>query len=281
MITLNNVSKKFKKKEVIKQISMDFDKKTYGLLGSNGAGKTTMLRCMLGLYNINSGEILYNGENIKNSDLLNRSCGYLPQKFGLFKELTVYEMLCYFASIKKIPNNETKKAIEDCIEKVNLTERLHDRIGKLSGGMIRRVGIAQSILGNPDVLIFDEPTSGLDPEERMRFKSLLTSFKKDKTVIVSTHIVEDVEATCDRIVIMNEGKILANATCEEVRQFANNKVYEIDSKDQKDLKGNFFIEKSIVKDDKTILRVLSDSEQVGQLVLPTLEDGYIAKIKNI
>ena len=167
------------------------------------------------------------------------------------------------------------------MEKVNLSDRLYDRIGKLSGGMVRRLGIAQAILGNPEVLIFDEPTAGLDPEERMRFKSLLAKLEKDKTIIISTHIVEDVEATCDRIIIMNEGSILANATCEEVRGFATGKVYEIPSENEKNLNGIYFIEKAIIREDKSYLRVLSASEQEGNVVTETVEDGYIAKIKNI
>ena len=281
MITLNNVTKKFKKREVLKQITLNFDNNIYGVLGSNGAGKTTMVRCLLGLYNVNDGKILYNNKNIKSSDLLNKNAGYLPQKFGLFKELTAYDMLSYFASVKNIDKEKYKQSIEDCMEKVNLSDRLYDKIGKLSGGMVRRLGIAQAILGNPEVLIFDEPTAGLDPEERMRFKSLLAKLEKDKTIIISTHIVEDIEATCDRIIVMSEGNILANATCEEVRGFATGKVYEIPSENEKNLNGNFFIEKAIVRDNNSFIRVLSDSKQDGELVSETVEDGYIAKIKNI
>ncbi len=281
MISFNNVSKKFKQREALNEITVSFDENIYGLLGANGAGKTTMLRCMLGLYPINSGKIMFNGHNVQNSTLLNQTTGYLPQKFGLFKELNVYDMLSYFACIKNIPKNMHKQCIEECVEHVNLSERLYERVGKLSGGMIRRIGIAQAIMGNPEVMVFDEPTSGLDPEERIRFKSLLAKLGKNKTIIISTHIVEDVEVTCGRIVIMNEGKILANATCEEVRRFAEGKVFEIPAENEKDLKGSYFIEKTIIKDNKPHLRVLSNREQDGELVSETVEDGYMAKIKNI
>lgn len=281
MITLKNVSKKFKNREAISQASISFDKHIYGLLGANGAGKTTLVRCILGLYQVSDGEILFNGTNIKNNDLLNRTVGYLPQKFGLFKELNVYDMLSYFATIKNIPKNMYKHSIEECIEKVNLSDRLYERIGKLSGGMLRRVGIAQALLGNPNVLIFDEPTAGLDPEERMRFKSLLAKLNKDQTVIISTHIVEDIEATCDKIVIMNEGKILTTSTCEEVCCFANGKVFEVLMENEKNLTGNYFIEKTVIKDNKTYLRVLSNCVQDGVIVSETVEDGYMSKIKNI
>lgn len=134
---LNYVSKTFKRREAIKKVSLNFDNNIYGLLGSNGAGKTTLLRCILGLYKLNSGEILYNGKNINNNDFLNKNAGYLPQKFGLFKKLTTYDMLSFFENLKGIPKDKYKQSIEECVEQVNLTDRLYDRVGKLSGGMIR------------------------------------------------------------------------------------------------------------------------------------------------
>ncbi len=131
MITLNEISKKFRRREVIKQVSQEFGNGVYGLLGSNGAGKTTLMRCILGLYPVNGGEILYNGKSIKNNETLNRNAGYLPQKFGLFKELKVYDMLTYFACAKKIPKEQCRHEIEECIEAVNLSDRLYDRVGGL------------------------------------------------------------------------------------------------------------------------------------------------------
>lgn len=208
MIVLNDVTKKFKKREALKHVSLSFDKGCYGLLGPNGAGKTTLLRCILKLYHINSGTISINDSNSE--------IGYLPQKFGLFRELKVYDMLLYFAVMKKIPKNQYNAEIERVLTLVNLEDRSQERVSRLSGGMIRRLGIAQAILGNPSILFFDEPTAGLDPEERMRFKELIGDIAKNKIILISTHIVGDVEALCDRIIIMDKGSVLTNETMEEL-----------------------------------------------------------------
>lgn len=154
------------------------------------------MRCVAGIYR-------YNGRIITPSNV-----GYLPQKFGAFRELTVYEVLEYFAELKGIPSNRQGKDIHDCLEDVNLWERHSDKIKTLSGGMIRRLGVAQALLGNPELILVDEPTAGLDPEERLRFKNLISQHREDCTILISTHIVEDVEALCDHIIILSHGKYL-------------------------------------------------------------------------
>lgn len=140
-----------------------------------------------------------------NTDALPAVTGYLPQKFGMFRELTVYDMMDYFAVLKKIPKAEKRAEIERAVEFVNLTDRIKDRVGSLSGGMVRRLGIAQAVLGSPKVMLFDEPTAGLDPEERMRFKNIVSQLPRDSIVLISTHIVEDVEAVCDHVMVMQAG----------------------------------------------------------------------------
>lgn len=134
--------------------------------------------------------------------------GYLPQQFGAMKSLTVYETMRYFATLKKIPKSNQGNEIRYCIDLVNLSDKIKNKVGSLSGGMVRRLGIAQAIMGNPEIVLFDEPTAGLDPEERVRFKSLLRKIKNDKTIIISTHIVSDVKSICDEIVIINEEEML-------------------------------------------------------------------------
>ena len=159
MLTVDNLSKSFGKKTVLDNISVQLTHGVYGLLGPNGSGKTTFMRCVAGIYR-------YNGRIITPSNV-----GYLPQKFGAFRELTVYEVLEYFAELKGIPSNRQGKDIHDCLEDVNLWERHSDKVKTLSGGMIRRLGVAQALLGNPELILVDEPTAGLDPEERLRFKT--------------------------------------------------------------------------------------------------------------
>ena len=206
LIETEGVTKKFRKKQVLNGVSMKLETGVYGMLGPNGAGKTTLIRCMLGLYPISGGEI-------RRSAPLHR-IGYLPQQFGMFRELSVYDMLSYFAGLKKVADRE--KEIDEALAYVNLSDSKKTRISKLSGGMRRRAGVAQAILGKPALVIFDEPTAGLDPEERRRFKDMLSELKKHSTILFSTHIVEDVEDVCDRIIIMNQGEIIRTGTLDEI-----------------------------------------------------------------
>lgn len=212
MLVLENVTKKFRKREALKGISVRIEEGCYGLLGPNGAGKTTLLRCVLGLYPVSSGSISLDG---KPADI-----GYLPQKFGMFQELTAYDMLYYFAAVKKIPKDRRKSEIENVLALVNLNDRIREKVGKLSGGMQRRLGIAQALLGDPGLIFLDEPTAGLDPEERVRFRDIIGEIRENRTILISTHIVEDVESTCDRVIIMNEGQVLENVTIEEACAFS-------------------------------------------------------------
>ena len=206
MLELKGVSKKFRKKQVLNNIDFKFEKGIYGILGPNGAGKTTLIRCITQLYNLDAGNILYNDKSIAENKNFNDNIGYLPQKFGLFKELTVFEMLSAMAALKNISKDAVEQEVKRCITLVNLDEKINAKVKTLSGGMIRRMGIAQAILGNPEIIIFDEPTSGLDPEERLRFKNIVSKLKGEHIIIISTHIVEDVEALCDFVVIMNSGQ---------------------------------------------------------------------------
>jgi ABC-2 type transport system ATP-binding protein len=281
MIEVSGLTKKFGKKIALNDINLTFENGMYGLLGPNGAGKTTLMRTMLGLYKIQHGDIIFDGKSIKKDDSFMKQIGYLPQKFGLFKELTVYEMMEYIATLKKIKKSEQKAQIESCVEMVNLSEQINDHIESLSGGMLRRLGIAQAMLGNARVLIVDEPTAGLDPEERLRFKNLLATIKKDRIIIISTHIVEDVEALCDHIIIINQGHLVGSGDSEKVRQIAKNKVFHVPPDKESELVGKYFIEKRYHVEDQDMLRVLSNEIQPGEAVAPTIEDGYMCRVKGI
>lgn len=178
MIEIQGVTKKFRKKTVLDGITQEFNEGVYGLLGPNGAGKTTLMRCMTGLLECSSGDILCDGTPTKKSkDFISR-VGYLPQKFGLFKELTVREMMLMLANMKECAGKKAMEEVERCVDMVNLSDRIDSKVRALSGGMIRRLGIAQTFLGDPDIMIFDEPTAGLDPEERLRFKLIISENKK-------------------------------------------------------------------------------------------------------
>ena len=252
----------------------------YGLLGPNGAGKTTLMRCLTNLYPLTKGTIRIGERDIKKTKKMN--IGYLPQQFGLFKELKVEDSMKYFCNIKGIPRKEREAEIQRCLRIVNMEGEKNKISGNLSGGMMRRIGVAQSLLGKPPLILFDEPTAGLDPEERMRFKNTISNLGKEETVIISTHIVEDVEACCDKVIVMNGGKILCIKTCEELKELAMGKVIACKKGREAEIPGQFLIEKQYEKNNEIYYRILlHDAEQInGQEVLEsTIEDGYMTVIK--
>lgn len=284
MLELKGVSKKFRKKQVLNNIDFKFEKGIYGILGPNGAGKTTLIRCITQLYNLDAGNILYNDKSIAENKNFNDNIGYLPQKFGLFKELTVFEMLSAMAALKNISKDAVEQEVKRCITLVNLDEKINAKVKTLSGGMIRRMGIAQAILGNPEIIIFDEPTSGLDPEERLRFKNIVSKLKGEHIIIISTHIVEDVEALCDFVVIMNSGQIIKSGICSEIEGCAQNKVFELNEENSNLLNEPYHIQQQFEINGKRKLRVLSslniECDKITA-VQPKVEDGYICLIKNL
>ena len=284
MLELKGVSKKFRKKQVLNNIDFKFEKGIYGILGPNGAGKTTLIRCITQLYNLDAGNILYNDKSIAENKNFNDNIGYLPQKFGLFKELTVFEMLSAMAALKNISKDAVEQEVKRCITLVNLDEKINAKVKTLSGGMIRRMGIAQAILGNPEIIIFDEPTSGLDPEERLRFKNIVSKLKGEHIIIISTHIVEDVEALCDFVVIRNSGQIIKSGSCSEIEGCAQNKVFELNEENSNLLNEPYHIQQQFEINGKRKLRVLSslniECDKITA-VQPKVEDGYICLIKDL
>lgn len=279
MLEIKNLSKKFGKKTVLNNINYTFENGIYGLLGPNGSGKTTLIRAITGLYSVPKNTVIFNSVDTKSNKKFLSDVGYLPQSFGMFKELTVREMLTFFANIKGIGKNDSEKDIVNTLELVNLSDEIDSKVGKLSGGMVRRVGIAQALLGNPKVLIFDEPTVGLDPEERLRFKNIISNLPKDKIIIISTHIVEDVEALCERIIIMNTGKILVSGTTQEIEKLACDKVYLLLQSELSNVKSNYVVQKHYTENGTDFVKILSESKLEYRKPELTIEDGYMYAIK--
>lgn len=223
---IENVSKKFKNMTAVDNVSLQITPGVWGLLGANGAGKTTLMRMIAGIMEPSSGKILYNGIPIKELNESYRDVfGYLPQEFGFYPEFTVKDYLEYVAALKGLSAKESKRKIEELLERLSLSHVNRKKIAKLSGGMKRRVGIAQALLNDPEVLILDEPTSGLDPGERVRFRKLLSEFAYDRIVLISTHIVSDVEYIATQNAIMKNGKLLSTGTTNELVQQLNGKVW--------------------------------------------------------
>ena len=223
---IENVSKKFKDMTAVDDVSLRITPGVWGLLGANGAGKTTLMRMIAGIMEPTLGEIRYNGIPIKDLKESYRDIfGYLPQEFGFYPEFTVKDYLEYVAALKGLTSNASKRKIDELLERLSLSQVKRKKIEKLSGGMKRRVGIAQALLNDPEVLILDEPTSGLDPGERVRFRKLLSEFAQNRIVLISTHIVSDVEFIATQNAIMKNGKLLSTGTTEELVQQLNGKVW--------------------------------------------------------
>jgi len=213
MLTVSDVSKRFGQKTVLEHINLDFDCGLYGLLAPNGAGKTTLIKMVTTQLFPTEGEILYDGVNIRSLGADYRALiGYLPQQFGYYRGNTPARYLDYLAALKGMPKKGLKERIRMVLEEVGLEDQADVKMGRFSGGMLQRVGIAQAILDNPKILILDEPTAGLDPKERVRFRNILSSLAKDRIVILSTHIVSDIESAANRVIMLRSGRVERNDT---------------------------------------------------------------------
>ena len=224
-LKIQNVSMTYPSgKQALKGLNLELKSPSLiGLLGPNGAGKSTLMKLLVAALQPTGGTILVDGTPLNKAEgKLKASLGYLPQDFGLFDELTVTQFLDYMAVLKGIAN--PKAAIQKTIQAVNLEEKAKSKIRTLSGGQRQRVGIAQALLGNPPFLIFDEPTVGLDPEERIHFRNLFSRTAQDRLVLLSTHIIEDVQSVCDRLVVIDHGQILFTGTPEQLIQAAEGHV---------------------------------------------------------
>ena len=225
-LLIDHVSKRFMDKKAVNDINLELTPGVWGLLGANGAGKTTLMRMIAGIMQPTSGQVVYDGAPIQTLGEQYRDIfGYLPQEFGFYQEFTVKDYLAYVAALKGLPKRQGWRKIHELLERVSLPDACNRKISTLSGGMRRRVGIAQALLNDPEVLILDEPTGGLDPGERVRFRNLLSEFAHDRIVLISTHIVPDVEyiATCHAII--KGGKLLATGTTEELVKLVEDRVW--------------------------------------------------------
>lgn len=225
-LQLLNITKEFKDKKAVDNVSLKLTPGIWGLLGANGAGKTTLMRMIVDIMQPTSGLIKYNGENIKKlGNNYRQVLGFLPQEFGCSSDFSVIDYLEYVSAYKGIEKKRAKRKINDLLEVLTLTDVRKKKIVKLSGGMRRRVGIAQAMLNDPEILILDEPTAGLDPGERIRFRNFISEFAQKRIVLISTHIVSDIEYISTRNAIMKAGKIIDVGTTEELVKQIRGKVW--------------------------------------------------------
>jgi ABC-2 type transport system ATP-binding protein len=264
----------------LKNFSLDIKPRILGLLGPNGAGKSTFMRMLATITKPTNGKILWNDiDVVRSPNALRAVLGYLPQDFGVYPNLNAVEFLEYMAAIKGLDSATAKKRIDELLLLVNLKDAAKRPLGGYSGGMKQRVGIAQALLNDPQLLIVDEPTVGLDPEERVRFRNLLSDLSGERIVILSTHIVSDVEATATRIALVNKGKLLCESAPEELLRELEDKVWEwcVSSDDLTALKQKHIVSGTIRKSGGVQVRVVSASQPEAQArsVSPNLEDAYL------
>ncbi|MBK6432018.1 ABC transporter ATP-binding protein [Candidatus Amarolinea dominans] len=280
-LTVQNLGKQYKRDFWgLKDFSLDIKPGILGLLGPNGAGKSTFMRMLATITKPTNGTITWNGTDVvKSPDVLRNVLGYLPQDFGVYPNLNAVEFLEYMAAIKGLDAATAKKRIDELLQLTNLVEAAKRPLGGYSGGMKQRVGIAQALLNDPQLLIVDEPTVGLDPEERVRFRNLLSDLSGERIVILSTHIVSDVEATATHIALVNKGQLLREDAPEKLLNELEHKVWEwtVHSDDLPALKQKHIISGTIRRSDGVQVRVVSADkpDANAQNVSPNLEDAYL------
>jgi ABC-2 type transport system ATP-binding protein len=280
MLQINALRKKYGNVFAVNDLSFSFSSGIYGVLGPNGAGKTTLLGMIMGALQPDGGQILYDDLPIEN----NRSAfvskvGYLPQNAVFYKDFRADEFLQYICELKDIPKMERTGQIAMVLDEVNLTEASKKKIGAYSGGMRQRLGIAQALLGNPEILVFDEPTAGLDPIERIRFRNTISRLAENRTIIITTHIVPDVEYIAQTIVLMNKGKIVQSGSPDELIKQVEDKVWalEVSYQDVDEFIGKYKISNIQFFEGRYSLRIVNPKSPDASAVpaKPKLEEAYI------
>ncbi len=273
LLDINSISKKYGKKVVLDNFTLTLSKGVYGMLGPNGAGKTTLIGIITGLIAPDSGYVKYTDEKKRR---LRDTIGYLPQYQSFYGNFTADEMLRYIMCLKNYKPANSDVYVEQLLEKVNLRESRYKKLKTFSGGMKQRLGIAQALIGEPNVIIFDEPTAGLDPKERIRFRNVISSLGKDKIVILATHIVSDIAYIAKEIVLINEGKLIFSDSHNKVTESIKGKVWQCSCNESELInKMNLFkVSNVMVDSDKVLIRILSDTKPFdgAESVPPNLDD---------
>lgn len=283
-LKINNLSKTYKKGAVkaLDDFSITLTPGVYGLLGPNGAGKSTLMNIITDNLNADSGEVIYNGENIKKRGKDFRAVlGYMPQQQGLYDDFTLNRFLWYMAALKGLKRKEAKEKITKLLETVNLTDSAHKKLGAFSGGMKQRALIAQALLNEPEILILDEPTAGLDPKERIRIRNFISDIAEDKIVILATHVVSDIEFIAKEVILLKSGKLVACNNIAELLKSVDDKTFEITTEDSslvRKLQENYRVS-NILREGNTVkVRIVTDNlpDCISAInVKPTLEDLYL------
>lgn len=278
-ITIRHLDKYYGRKQALSDVTMTIPKGMFGLLGRNGAGKTTLMKILATLSKKQSGTVEICGIPVENAAEIRRITGYLPQEFNMYPGMSVYEAMDYLGVLSGLSKQERRKRIPVLLERVNLQDDRKKKVKALSGGMKRRLGIAQAVIHDPKVLIVDEPTAGLDPEERVRFRNLLSEIVEERIVILSTHITGDIEASCEEIAVLEEGKLLFRGTVEELLRSVRGKVFraKISRHELDDLKERCIVTSMLTLGNNVMARFISEQKPFpgAERCEAGVEDAYM------
>lgn len=286
-LELKKITRRFGEKTAVKDVNLVFRPGIYGLLGENGSGKTTLMRMICGILEPSSGEIFCDGENItKMGEKYRDKLGYLPQDLGYYPDFTARDFMYYMAALKGIEKKKAREKTRELFEQMNLSDVAKKKIRTFSGGMRQRLGIAQALLNEPDILILDEPTAGLDPKERAKFRNIVEKYSMGKIVILSTHIVSDIDHIADIVLMMKRGEFVLDIPLEQAAMQMNGKVWNIVmdvAKSEKVAEKYRVVDIQNRIDGKVSVRIISDKkpEKEAKLVHPNLEDLYLYHFQEV
>jgi ABC-2 type transport system ATP-binding protein len=279
-LTIERLGKRYGEYWALRQLSLCCEPGMLGLVGPNGAGKTTLMRMIATLLEPSEGTIHWNGQDIRtHGEALRQVLGYLPQEFGIYPEFTGRQFLRYLAAMKGLPKSIAHRRVDEVLEIVQMEQVADRRLPTYSGGMKQRIGIAQALLNDPELLIVDEPTAGLDPAERVRFRNLLASLTSTRVIILSTHIISDVEAVANRLVVLQEGRVLADTTPEALLGNTAGKVWSVttDQATALQLQARYQVSTMVNQMNGIMLRIVSATRPHEAAIVtdPSLEDAYL------
>ena len=282
-LTIERLSKRYGRDFALRELSLRIAPGLLGLVGPNGAGKTSLMRMIATLLSPTEGTIRWNGQDIRtHGQSLRQVLGYLPQDFGIYPEFTGRQFLRYLAAMKGLPGSLLNRRVAEVIEMANLEKAADRKLPTYSGGMKQRLGIAQALLNDPELLIVDEPTAGLDPAERVRFRTLLASLTRNRIVLLSTHIISDVEAVANRLIILQGGRVLADTTPEALLAATEGSVWSVtvDQMTALQLQASYQVSTMVTQMGGVTLRIVSPTRphQAAVEVPPSLEEAYLLAV---
>ena len=287
-LEIRNLTKQYGKKAAVNRLNLSLTKGVYGLLGANGAGKTTLMRLICGIQAPTSGKITLNGREMEVlGENYRKYLGYLPQQFPYYPDFSAMDYLLYIATLKDLDEKKAKEKSKELLETVGLTKNGRQKIRTFSGGMKQRLGIAQAMLNDPYILVLDEPTAGLDPKERVRFRNLISAFSKERIVILSTHIVSDIEYIADQILIMKDGELICSGTEQGITASVKGYVWKCNvSTDVAQKLCNQYMVSNLrngSEENQAELRIISEKcpFPAAELAEETLEDAYLYQTQDI